>query len=233
MKKRILIIGLTLLFIIGASSATLYAVAPRELFNFRAPSQEERLPSEALTFVNSNYPESRIVNVDLELLGYEVYLDNGTIIEFDFDGSIDVEDEDEENYDQDSEDIVVAYDTVPEFVSSYIETNYPNQTVILVEQDDDGYDVYLSNGLEIEFDFDGSIDVEDEDEEDEDDWNDWEDTIEFSSLPEIIINYISANYPGLNVLKVEWEDNEYEVTFTNQLELTFNSEGLLIEVDKD
>lgn len=34
---------------------------------------------------------------------------------------------------------------------------YKEASILLVERDEDGYDVYLSSGVRIEFDLDGSI----------------------------------------------------------------------------
>lgn len=322
MKKKLIVSLGVFALMIGATSATLYAFAPRELFDFNAPTQSDRLPESSKRFIERNYPGSDVLNVDLEVTGYEVYLDNGVIIDFnfnetvdwiensgtlnnsyqidhavnandtvssstnmtessipsedlslaqraflannypdatilrieydedgydvylsngltvafDFDGDIEVEQEynDDDEYDEEDmdDDIVIAQDEIPEMITAYVASNYPQASIILVEQDDDGYDVYLDNNVNIEFEFDGSIELESS-ETDRDDWNDWEDTIPVSELPESVLNYLSTNYPGLNILKVEFEDGIYEVYLSNRLELTFSANGTLLDIDVD
>ncbi len=356
MKKPILITLAVLLLIGLGTGGVIAARAPREVLNFNAAEPVQRLPISSQRFIEEQYPNARVMNVDLELFGYEVYLDNGAVIDFTFnetvdfisyeyasrpvqesapiltepsadatsastagnwtesattweavdvedlpvtmqdyltrefpndaivriemdedgydvylssginvdfdnDGSVEVEmsepsdeyhsdyddyedDDDYDDYDDDyeedgdyddneSEDIIVDASTLPEEALNFINTQYPEADILLVEQDEDGYDIYLSGGIEIDYDFDGTIEIDRDEPDRWDDWNDWNDTIDASTLPEVILNYISANYPNTTIQRAEFDDGLYEVTLTNRLELTFQSNGTLVDIDVD
>lgn len=351
MKKPILItLGVLTLALVG-TGVTIAARAPREVLQFNAPTQMNRLPISSQRFIENQYPGAQVINVDLELNGYEAYLDNGAVIDFRFnetvdfisyeyasiapqstapiqtepsadatsastaenwtesattwnpvspsdlptsiqdyltreypndpvvraerdedgydvylssglnidfddDGSIDVdrdsendaydddayEDEsyDDDTYDDDeaddqeeSDDVVVDASVLPEAALTFIASEFPNEEILLVEQDSDGYDIYLTGGVEVDYDFDGTIEVDRDEPDRWDDWNDWNDTIDASTLPEVILNYISANYPSETIQRAEFDEGLYEVTLANRLELTFRNDGTLIDIDVD
>jgi hypothetical protein len=50
-------------------------------------------------------------------------------------------------------------------------------------------------------------------------------------IPESIKKYIQANYPGEKVHKIERDRNNYEVKLSNRLELTFNQDFNIIDID--
>jgi hypothetical protein len=155
--KRIIIGILTLTLGIGIG---LYiTLLPNELLAFTANEPEDRLPVEATNYIRENFPNTTIVDVDLELGGYEVYLSNGVIIDFTLRGTVDWIEYGytESSYSSYSDDTIISVELLPERFQSYLETNYPLANVLQVERDDDGYDVYLSTGYRIEFDLDGSI----------------------------------------------------------------------------
>lgn len=216
------------------------------------------LPVSIQEYLSSEFPNDAIVRVELDEDGYDIYLSSGLNIDFDHDGSVDVESNDSrddyEDYDEehgddydeadddeyeadddayDSEDVIIDATMLPEEALNFIRSQYPEADILLVEQDDDGYDIYLSGGIEIDYDFDGTIEVDREEPDRWDDWNDWNDTIDASTLPEVILNYISANYPNANIQRAEFDEGLYEVTLTNGLELTFQSDGTLVDIDVD
>ena len=49
--------------------------------------------------------------------------------------------------------------------------------------------------------------------------------------PEAIIKYIADNYPGEKVLKIEFDRGNYEVKLSNRLELTFNKNFRIVDID--
>jgi len=121
----------------------------------------------------------------------------------------------------------------PKQFLTYVSNNYPDETIVHAERDNDGHEVYLSNGVEIDFDFDGTIEEERDEDDDWDDWNDWDDAIAASELPESILNYLSSEYPGDTIIKAERDEGMYEVTLGTGLELTFDQSGQLIDIDWD
>ncbi len=59
-------------------------------------------------------------------------------------------------------------------------------------------------------------------------------SINVATLPQVILDYISTNYPNETIETSEIEDNgNYEVTLSNNIELIFDSNGDFIGVDDD
>jgi hypothetical protein len=83
--KRIVIGIVTLALGIGFY----VTILPNELFDFTANEPRDRLPVKTINYITENFPDTSIVDVDIELGGYEVYLSNGVIIDFTLRGEID------------------------------------------------------------------------------------------------------------------------------------------------
>ncbi|MDX2285152.1 MAG: PepSY-like domain-containing protein [Bacteroidia bacterium] len=49
----------------------------------------------------------------------------------------------------------VRVSQLPEAIRSYVEQTYPGSEIRWAKRDDDGYEIKLSNGRELEFDLDG------------------------------------------------------------------------------
>lgn len=84
-----------------------------------------------------------------------------------------------------------------------------------------GYDVILTNGVDIEFNKSGE-------------WKEVDGnrtSIPAGIIPPNISNYIKTNYAGNEIVKIEKEWREYEVKLANGLELTFDIKGNLIDID--
>ncbi|HBO13436.1 MAG TPA: hypothetical protein DD491_11680 [Halieaceae bacterium] len=94
----------------------------------------------------------------------------------------------------------------------------------LVKVDDEDND---GNAEEVEFEFaavlDGDRDFRDDDEE----------PVTPGDLPPVIIDFISANYPGKDIAAAFREEDEYTVILVNGIELTFDLDGNLLEADHD
>lgn len=87
MKRNVKRIIISAVLMLALTIATIYAVAPKELFRFTANEPSERLPQVSLDFLNENFPNQTVLDVDIELTGFEVYLSNGVIVEFRFSGT--------------------------------------------------------------------------------------------------------------------------------------------------
>lgn len=109
------------------------------------------LPSVAKEFVASNFPAATITSTlkdhDTFSYTYQVTLSDGTAIEFAKDGEwIDVE----------NRVSGVPTSVLPAKILEYITTNYASSFVVDIEKDR-GYDVELSNGLDLVFDSEGNF----------------------------------------------------------------------------
>lgn len=111
-----------------------------------------QLPAAAKTFVQQNFNGKSIVyaEFDNEFGGgrYEVMLNDGTQIDFDKKG----------NWDKvDCEMGVVPAALVPGTIANYVKTNFAGSTVTKIDKERHGYDVELSNGLELKFNKAGTL----------------------------------------------------------------------------
>lgn len=128
------------------------------------------LPADVLDFIATYFPGTTIEEAERENNGnYEIELSNDIEIIFDADGTFLGRADDDDNDDKDDEDIEVS--ELPQVILDYIATNYPDNTIIEAEREDDnGFEVTLNNGVELEFDADGTfLDAEDHNGDDDDD----------------------------------------------------------------
>lgn len=135
MKKIIL----TLLLIVagfGAANADKYTI------------DRSQLPESAQEFLTKYFPKSKVgmIKVDRDLLkktDYDVKLVNGTKIEFNNAGkwtSVDCQTRE------------VPQDLILEPIRNYVAKNFPDVKIVKIEKDLVGFDVELSDGVEVKFD---------------------------------------------------------------------------------
>lgn len=83
------------------------------------------------------------------------------------------------------------------------------------------YEVMFSNGVKVEFSGKGA----------------WEEVdcrygeVPSAIVPQPIKDYIKANYPEEKVLKIERSRNRYELKLSNRLELIFDEDFRIIDID--
>lgn len=124
-----------------------------------------------------------------------------------------------------ADDRPISFDKLPEHAKTFIKTNFASAKVLYSSVDDDiiapDYEVILDNGFEIQFKNDGQLESIDAN----------LGTIPESIIPVPIRTYINANYPNTTYKEYEVGARSYEVKISNGLELTFNSEFKIIEID--
>lgn len=133
------------------------------------------LPKSIIDFITANYPGVSIEEAEVENNGnYEIELENDVELIFDADGNFLGVARDENDNDQDEDETDIDPTDLPQIIKDYIIDNYPNNTIIEAEIEEDGsYEVTLNNGVELEFDTDGNfVSAEDGNGEDDDDDND-------------------------------------------------------------
>ena len=57
------------------------------------------------------------------------------------------------------------------------------------------------------------------------------DAVPADIVPQQIKDYVKQNYPDARITKIDRDRRDYEVSLSNRLELTFNKEFRLIEID--
>jgi len=131
------------------------------------------------------------------------------------------------NNDDDRESIITSAD-LPTTSDKFVSTYFPNATYLTVKKqnkaDSDGsiYDVYLTNGFEIDFDAAGNwIDIDGNHQ-----------AIPVELIPEKINTYVTTNYANLFVTSIDKEPTYIEVELSNNLELVFDLQGNFLRIDK-
>lgn len=107
---------------------------------------KNQLPAQAQSFLNENFADAKIsyakLETDLLEKTYEVVLADGTKLEFSAKGNwaeVDC------RYGE------VPSAIIPASIKDYLNANYPNERVHKIERDRRGYDLKLSNKLELKF----------------------------------------------------------------------------------
>lgn len=114
---------------------------------------------------------------------------------------------------------------LPPEVQNFVKQYFPNQAISFAQKDLDWfwykYDVTLADGTHIDFDTD----------------NVW-DKIESKTspmpsalIPANIATYVNTNFPSISIVKIDKEHGNYEVELANDLELKFDEQGTLMEMD--
>lgn len=110
------------------------------------PVRFEQLPKAAQKFVKVNFPENKVLSAskddDLMFPEYEVVLDNGTSLDFKNDGSLEK---------LKSSQAGVPAAIIPLKIREYVSVHYPQVKYLEYEVDKTGYEVKISNGLELRF----------------------------------------------------------------------------------
>ena len=126
----------------------------KDIMDREAVIEFNRLPQTAQKFLNDNFPDGGILSIvmDNEVLerDYSVYYQDGTEVKFNGKGEWESV-ENESSYVPDS--------VVPEAILKMIRSKHPDKVVTNISRDltgrDKGYDVELSNIMEMKFDMEG------------------------------------------------------------------------------
>lgn len=113
---------------------------------------EQQLPAAAKTFVKQ-YFKNRTVSmakkdVDFGSASYDVVLNSGTKIEFNSKG---------EWKEVDCAPAAVPEAIIPSAIRTYVKANYANCKIVKIERDRSGFDIELSNDLDLRFDKQGKF----------------------------------------------------------------------------
>ncbi len=118
----------------------------------------------------------------------------------------------------------VTLEKLPSAAKLFIEANYPGENISYAYADDDrvrpDYTVRLSNGVEIQFEHDGSLEKISA-----------RAGVPAGVVPVQITDYVKAYYPDALIIEYEVGRREYEVKLSNGLELQFNANFRLKDID--
>ena len=180
------------------------------------------LPQNILDYITENYPGFTIIEAEIEdNQNYEIELSNGTELIFTSQGEFLGVDNDENEFDDEQ----IPPSELPQNILDFIDNNFPGVDIEEAELENNGnFEVELENDVELIFDGNGNFLGQAQDENDDEQGEDEED-IDPSALPQIILDYIAENYPDSTIIEAEMEEDGYEVTLNNGVELEFDEEG--------
>lgn len=124
---------------------SLTAFATVALADNDTPIQVAQMPYEAQAFIKNHFSDMQVNYAKQEngfSKSYEVVFVNGDKIEFDTDGDW---------TEVDCKHGVVPERIVPRQLRAYVAKNHPDQKIVAISQGARGYEVDLSNGLELTF----------------------------------------------------------------------------------
>lgn len=120
----------------------------------------------------------------------------------------------------------IAFTQLPQAAQTFVKKYFPQEEVALSTKDtgflDVSYDVAFLSGNKVEFDKNGN----------------WKEVRHTTAVPQGIVptpisTYITKNFPGAKVIKIEKDRYEYEVKLSNRWELKFDTKFNLIDIDND
>lgn len=114
---------------------------------------QEELPQGATEFIQTHFADQKVLQVtkDVDFLiktEYEILLSDGFQLEFDSKGNW---------KDVDGNNKVIPTGFVPESLMDYVADNFPTEKVTGISKKSSGYELELSNKLELEFDSNGAF----------------------------------------------------------------------------
>ncbi len=113
-----------------------------------APVQVAQMPNTAQSFIKRHFGDMQVQYAKQQnspMKAYDVVFVNGTKIEFDGNGDW---------TEIDCEHGIVPEEVVPRQLRQYVENNHPGQKITGIEKGPMGYQIELSNDLELKFDRD-------------------------------------------------------------------------------
>lgn len=124
-----------------------------------------------------------------------------------------------------ADDKPTSFHLLPAAAQTFVNTNYSDVKVLYITVDDDlirpDYKVALVNGVEIQFNYNGNLEkIEAK-----------KTGVPENIIPVQIMTYVRNHYPDAFVTEYEIDVRHYEVKLSNRLELTFNKNFNVIELD--
>lgn len=117
-----------------------------------------------------------------------------------------------------ADDIYIIPEQLPQNALQFIQKYFPNVNILYAEMDKKGYEVQLSNGVEIEFLRNGEF------KEIEGNYV----ALPFEILPQSVANTVGKTYPNTVITKIKRKWNFYEVKLNNMMELYIDANGQLL-----
>ena len=122
-------------------------------------------------------------------------------------------------------DLIISPDTLPAAATSVIQEYLPETAISYAKKDADltktTYEVTLQDGTEIDFNSKGEWDKVDCKRA----------AVPAALVPAFIADYVQTSFPGQIIVKIDKERYGYEIELGNDLELKFDKNGKLLNID--
>ncbi len=122
-------------------------------------------------------------------------------------------------------DRVITKEKLPASSQQFINEYFANNKISYVKEERDflekNYEVVFTDGTKLEFMRNG-------------DWTDVDcrySEVPAAIVPEQIRKYVQNNYAGEKILQIDRDRNDYELRLSNRLELTFDKNYNIIDID--
>ena len=122
-------------------------------------------------------------------------------------------------------DRIVPYENLPAKAQEFVKKYFPSEKVSYVKEEADfmelSYEVVFAQGTKVEFTGQGE-------------WREVDcrySTLNEDLVPAQIRSYVKQNFPDTKFVKIEKGYRDYEVKLTNRLELTFDLNFNLVDID--
>lgn len=119
----------------------------------------------------------------------------------------------------------ITVNQLPAAAKTVVNTYFKGKKVALAKQEsgliEKSYDVVFTNGDKVEFDRKGN-------------WKEIEckgSSVPAKLVPAAIKKYVNTNYAGNRIIKIEKDRTEYDVELSNGIEITFNKNFQVIDID--
>lgn len=119
----------------------------------------------------------------------------------------------------------ISFNELPMAAQQIINNNFKGKKIALTTVEtgllDKGYDVVFVDGAKLEFDKKGhwtNIDC-------------GKSAVPAALIPAKIASYVKDTYSGQSIIKIDKDNKEYEIELSNGLEITFNKNFKVVEID--
>lgn len=119
----------------------------------------------------------------------------------------------------------IAVTQLPASAQQFIKKHFSGNQVAFAKMEKDwfskSYDVTFTNGNKLEFDENGE-------------WTDIDckyTSVPAAIVPKAIADYVAQNYKDVRILKIDRDTRDYEVKLSNRLELKFDLQFNLLDID--
>ncbi|MFQ6341344.1 PepSY-like domain-containing protein [Campylobacter sp. VTCC 70190] len=118
-------------------------------------------------------------------------------------------------------DIIISAENLPSISKEFLRTHFKAQ-VGIVQKDKNSYEVYLSDGTELEFDIDGA-------------WKEIENKshpFNLDFLPQIA-SIVKNEFPNTKIREIERKINHYKIKLDNGIKILIDFNGTLLHKEID